>query len=99
MTVAWKKVCPPIDIGGLGIRDLKINNSIFQKKFVSDVMSKDSFLSLFLRSQYFSFILIPRKSGVLSSIWLRLKQYFTHLLSDCCWIVGDNSNLRFWSNN
>ena len=97
--VAWIKVCKPFDKGGLGLRDLRINNSIFFKKFIWDVISTDSLVSSFLRSGYFSSRLSLRKCGIFSSIWPGLKSLFSNLMLDSCWVTGDNSKIQFWTEN
>ena len=98
-TVAWKKVCQPIEKGGLGLPDLKINNGVFQKKFAWDLVSTDSLASKFLRSRYLLNRMVPREFGVCSSILPGMKNWFKELSLDIRWAPSDNSKLYFWKDN
>lgn len=53
VTVAWEKVCSPLEVGGLGLRSLKSMNSGALLKLTWEVMSSDQDWAVLLRSRFF----------------------------------------------
>ena len=53
IVVSWKKVCKPCVDGGLGLRDLRLQNEALLKKLAWNVLTEESQVYRFLHARFF----------------------------------------------
>ena len=79
IVVAWKKVCRPCVDGGLGLRDLTLQNEALLKKLAWNVLTKESQVFRFLRARFFKDHYVSKMYKFSSSIWGRFKGHVLQL--------------------
>lgn len=96
--VAWKKVCTPIEEGGLGIRSISMLNDATNLKLGWELMHSHNQWAQFLRRR------VKRGNGfinyhIFSSLWTRIKSQIMHIRDNTTWLLGDGKNINFWWDN
>ena len=98
ITVSWKKVCTPIDKGGLGIRSISKLNDASNLKLGWELIHSHNQWAQFLRSR------VKRGNGfinyhIFSSLWSGIKSQIMHIRDNTTWLLGDGKNINFWWDN
>lgn len=96
VTVAWGKVCSPLDAGGLGLRSLKSMNKAALLKLAWEVLSSDQDWATLLRSRFLRQSL-PIGHYVKSSIWSGIRHTLDYVRNECCWLIGNGEKVHFWN--
>ena len=99
ISVAWRKICRPLDEGGLGFRSFKITNKALLLKLAWQIMEGKNSLLHVLRDRFINKYGEVRSTGVISSIWVSIKAYYSSLLAETLWIIGEHSVVKFWNSN
>ena len=99
IVVAWKKVCRPCVEGGLGLRDLRIQNEALLKKLAWNVLTEDSQVFRFLRARFFKDQYVPKMYKFSLPIWRGIKSHILQLHEESIWMIGRHSKVRFWVDN
>lgn len=95
--VSWKRCCAPKGEGGLGLRSMVAANNSFLSRFTWDVLNQKAPYMSILLDRFFSHGQL--RSYVRSSIWFGFKDSYPALINGSRWLVGSNSQIRFWLDN
>jgi ribonuclease HI len=98
VTVSWKKVCAPLEEGGLGIRSLVSLNAASNMKTCWELIQSDEQWAIVLRSR------VLRSNScihhhIYSSIWSGAKSEFQNRMINSKWLVGNGENINCWQDN
>ncbi|XP_026459608.1 uncharacterized protein LOC113360302 [Papaver somniferum] len=97
ITLKWEKACPPLDEGGLGIRQLEdINKSMLMKLCWKMQNGNDKWSRFFqpkFQDKTGNWIEYYKKS----SIWPGIKWVAPEVFEHFRWLVGDGKNISVWS--
>lgn len=94
-TVAWHRVCTPLQDGGLGLRSISRINAVALYKLSWELASGSTQWALFLRAQFYKDLFNPR-SFVKFSLWPGLRENLLSLQEQTRWHVGDGTSNNFW---
>ncbi|KAK3229884.1 hypothetical protein Dsin_001765 [Dipteronia sinensis] len=94
---AWDRCCKPYSQGGLGLKDLWLLNDSLLKKLTWKFMTYHAFS--FLRERYLTQLRKSHGGYVTSSIWPSFRSYYSDLLKEGIWLIGENSQQDFWGDN
>jgi hypothetical protein len=95
LTDSWAKVCKPFNEGGLGIRNLVKLNEASNLKLCRNFFHSTEQWAVFLRCR------VCRNSKVInhhifSSIWSGIKGYYSVIMENSSWLLGNGDNINFW---
>lgn len=98
--VSWKRICTPVEEGGLGIRSIHETVHGLHGKLAWKIISKETLWTRLLRQKYgvqsvFSPTALRTNS---SNLWRTLFPHFQTLLQMSHWEVG-KGDIQFWSTN
>lgn len=97
--VAWSKVCAPKKEGGLGVGSIRTMNESFLFKLAWEIMTgKDAGLQ-FIQHRHSTESGEEVRYHISSSIWLGTNRIRAAIKKEICWIPGNNSKLKFWTDN
>lgn len=96
VTVAWKKVYASISEGGLGIRSIRSINEASMLKLSWDLISSSEQWAKFPKARFLK-NLQPISYNVKSSIWLALRNWYSKVLDNISWLIGDGKSVNFWN--
>ncbi|XP_019423006.1 PREDICTED: uncharacterized protein LOC109332480 [Lupinus angustifolius] len=98
VTVAWHKVCSPLQEGGLGLRSIKLLNKAALLKLSWEMRSSKQEWASFCRKR-FGCSNSPTERYYRSSIWPGIKDNWALAGSNSIWLVGDGNQVSFWKDN
>ena len=94
--IAWKKVCAPLDEGGLGLRELQdFNQALILKVVWQLVSNKDKLWVHIMRAKYYpraGIWAVQRKTGV-SRLWRAVQEAKEFFRESIKWHVGDGTGI------
>jgi len=95
VTVAWHKVCKPLDEGGLGIRSLTTLNEASNLKLCWELLSSNQPWATLLRNRA-----IPKGKPVSyhihSSLWSSCKSEYSTCILNSQMLLGSGNSINFW---
>ncbi|KAA3482036.1 RNA-directed DNA polymerase (Reverse transcriptase) [Gossypium australe] len=97
--VGWDTICQPRACGGLGLRQLKDQNSSFFMKIGFSLVSKSDMLWVrALRSKYGWKSQLPEtiSRNQCSHLWRSLSKLWPIIRENLIWSVGDGANVWCW---
>lgn len=97
--VDWKRCCTPLAEGGFGILSLRLANASFCCKLSWDFLTTTDKQAAFIWDCYFDKHGNDINCRRASSIRPGLHDHIDRLNNAFCWLIGDYSNVHFWSNN
>lgn len=71
----------------------------FITKMAWRIMTQNSLATKFFHGKYLRQIDKPRPGPFTSSVWSAVRAAYTILLEDMIWIMGTDSNVKFWTDN
>lgn len=99
---AWQKLCVPVEVGGIGVRDLdEVQKSLFLK-FGWDLLTKDSLWAKLFRAKYVKHrhVVLSDESNSGSLFWKKIMEVMTSLCENKKWRVGEGKvscgTIIFW---
>jgi hypothetical protein len=96
VTVSWKKICVPMDEGGLGLRSLISINEAANLMLCWEFLNTDEDWAHILRSR----VLRGQKANnhhIFSSLWSSIKSEMTIIKENSCWKVGTGDSINLWN--
>ena len=99
IVVSWKKACFSKQDGGLGLRDLSLQNQALLQKLAWRVFTEGNYVFCFLRSRFLKERYEPKSYWFTSPIWGGIKSHVFGLLEESIWMVGRHSKVRFLEDN
>ncbi|XP_019431188.1 PREDICTED: uncharacterized protein LOC109338411 [Lupinus angustifolius] len=96
VTVAWKKVCQPLKVGGLGLKSIKNLNHAALLKLAWEMSYSNQEWATFYRQRFGSYNMTRY---IKSSIWPGIKSKWHQATDNSIWIVGNGSRINFWRDN
>ncbi|PRQ35239.1 putative ribonuclease H-like domain, reverse transcriptase zinc-binding domain-containing protein [Rosa chinensis] len=96
--VSWKSCCASVDEGGLGLRQLVLLNQSLLLKRCWEIYSSSAVSCLFIRNIFWRGGLM-RRSYVPSSIWPGVKKFWSVVMENAQWLIGQGTNISFWRDN
>ncbi|CAL0334765.1 unnamed protein product [Lupinus luteus] len=97
-TVAWQKICAPINMGGLGLKSIKFMNKATLLKLSWLMLSSDQEWASFYRLRFGNNYNLSTRYFK-SSIWHIIKQNWSLLHFNSIILVGDGKSTNFWKDN
>ncbi|XP_019430885.1 PREDICTED: uncharacterized protein LOC109338180, partial [Lupinus angustifolius] len=94
--VAWKKVCQPLKVGGLGLKSIKNLNHAALLKLAWEMSYSNQEWATFYRKR-FGIYNVTRY--IKSYIWPGIKGNWKTAIDNSIWIVGNGSSINFWRDN
>ena len=94
----WSILCQPKDIGGLGIKNIDVQNKCLLCKWLFKLINEDGIWQQILRRKYFhnkSIGQVVGKPGD-SHFWAGLMKVKELFLSQGKFVAKSGSNVRFW---
>ena len=95
VTVAWHKVCSPINEDGLGIRSLSKVNEDANLKLCWEMMQSNLPWAQFLRNRVLKKN-VPISYHISSSIWTSVKHKYQEVIFNSSWLLGNGQDINFW---
>lgn len=95
VTVAWK-VCFPISDGGLDLRRIRSINEASMLKMCWDLISSSEQWAQLLKARFLK-NLQPIHYRISSSIWPALRNWYSTVLQNIPWLIGDGKSVKFWT--
>ncbi|XP_019459974.1 PREDICTED: uncharacterized protein LOC109359738 [Lupinus angustifolius] len=96
VTMAWKNVCQPLKVGGLGLKSIKNLNHAALLKLAWEMSYSNQEWATFYK-QRFGIYNVTRY--IKSSIWPGIKSNWQKAIDNSIWIVGNGSRINFWRDN
>lgn len=88
------------DIGGIGVRNLKVTNQALRVKMGCCLIYKIEALWVkVLRSKCAmedGIILYKLKGGTASALWRGIRSVWQYVIQGTCWSVGDGARVKLW---
>lgn len=97
--VAWSRVCAPHSEGGLGIRDIRSANEAFLFKLAWEILKEKDIGLKFILQRHSTADESEVKYYISSSIWHGIDRIRQAIKADSCWVPGQNSSVKFWTDN
>lgn len=98
VTIAWRKVCSPALVQGLGVRSIRQMNEVAPLRLCWNLLSSRSQWASFLKARFFGKH-DPRSSFLGSSIWPAVHGFIGTVLDNSVWQLGDGRSIKFWTDN
>lgn len=96
VTVAWHKVCSPINAGGLRIRSLSKINEGANLKLCWAMVQSNLPWAQFVRNRVLKNN-VPIAYHISSSIWTSIKHKYREVISNSSWLLGIGHDINFWN--
>ncbi|KAL1105666.1 hypothetical protein V6Z11_D04G148900, partial [Gossypium hirsutum] len=100
--IKYDECCQLIKIGGLGLRNLSVQNKLFLLKLDFHLLIKtDDLWVKILRSKYRICGVLPNSidRGNYSYVWRSLMRVWTDVVDNVYWAIGDGTLTNFWNDN
>lgn len=98
VTVAWKKLCKPMDEGGMGLRSTISLNEASNLKLGWDMLNSMEPWATALRGRVFR-NRKPIAYHIHSSLWCSIKSEFSQIIENSSWLLGNGKKINFWSDS
>jgi ribonuclease HI len=98
VTVSWKKICRPLEQGGLNIRSISSLNKASNLKLCWSILTSNCSWAKLLKDR----VVRGRKiiqHHIHSSIWSSVKDEFSTILENSFWLLGNGKDINFWNDN
>lgn len=97
--VNWKWCSAPLSEGGFDIRSLRIANASFCCKLAWEFLTTTDRQAMFIRNRYFDKRGQASNRRCVSSIRPGLHDHIGTINAKTRWLIGEHSNINFWSDN
>jgi len=95
--VNWKTICSPIENKGLKIINFRHENNAYLLKLAWNFAYSNKHWSFLLKVRVlkskYNFRMVYRSS----SLWPRIKQFYSTILDYISWIIGTSTFINFWN--
>ena len=96
VTVSWKRVCRPINQGGLNLRSLCNLNSATNLSLCWNMLHSQKPWAVILKDR------VLRKNStikhhIFSSLWSSMKDEFNVIKYNTIWLLGNGKSINFWN--
>ncbi|KAL4336136.1 hypothetical protein GQ457_07G003110 [Hibiscus cannabinus] len=100
--LSWHDLCQPLDKGGIGFKDLSVQNEAFFMKIAYHLLTKNNNLWVrLMREKYkwFDITTRPMARAGCSRLWHGVCLIWEDLRKCVTWQVGDGNHSRLWKDN
>jgi hypothetical protein len=96
VTVAWKKLCRPLSLGGLNLRSLSSLNKAANLKLCWALFhSRSSWAKLLYARAIRGKKVIHHH--IYSSLWSSIKEEISTMFDNSFWLLGNGKDINFWN--
>lgn len=97
--VSWSRCCYPINEGGLNLRSIQSMNEAFLMRLAWDIHCNKAPFSDMFKLRFYNRFRHPKTNYLKSTIWSGLRSHMLNFDKSALFLIGNNSNARFWLDN